>query len=990
MLTLRHFRYACGIGEMQMDSSEYAANMELGLVFLDVMERVTRDGPGFIQQELAAWQDLSPKTMVFEEGVGWEMDLESGAMDTSWFEEFSTTDRNRLLILSAFDIAASNDDSEGFDLSLGFSLGILDNDRDRRAASNANSLSGGSSSATAGAKKSAGAPSKRKKKATQRRQLEKVVSAALYTDPTPGPALSPALYSSASLSGVPTLEDDWALHVVLCVMLVVCGAMLYVALARKKTSSRSTTTQSRIRSVASKHKGPGMATSMPVGNSSQSAAAAVGNHGLASWIMSSLNIPYAVVMAAGDEGESGDGSAFGASWIEGWQSWLGVIGDRVAGLATRLWETKLGSPDVALAGGSLSAHSAAHDAAKKRSGAGKASGSAETQAATVAVTTASSSTSGMSAAASGAGSSLLSNGHCSASIMEDGLRSEVSGGRYSSSSSPRRNKKSSARAREGRSTATASTTAPAAATASAASSVSAGASTKPLATGPNGSNERGRSLLRDGEAAGGSLHQTQHQQQQHRQTQRQRTRDHSASSASSASSATSSASSSSTSSSASGDLLPHVIPDTLLAAHVGVSDDLALWYDWDHVPESREETGWTEKRKKRGKAVSQTAGAPAPAQGPAVTAAGTGKSVPLPSTATPSAVAVKGAQNGAGNRRAQAPVVRGLPSRGVRADSGPPSPDFRPLLSGHSQAPLSYKHAALAHTPQQANGASSPALGPIQPSHSSNGNLVLPPAASTIPSAKAPSLPAPVGPPGPTAEAPASWRWGLHSTSSSSSSPPGPAYLVVPSNGPVLSSARSAPLGPPGLDLGLPALEVVGAPNKTDLVDTGPTSWFHSTAPASTESHSLARDDGEGEDDDLLHILDDFLHQPDPSPVLSSYAYQPSLPLAFSVAQPQHGAPLGMGGSGVSSLSAASLGVSELSPLAPAFEPARGLYMPPPPAPPQTSLASSATSLFGFGGGLNLGAQAVQGLLSVPPQAFDEALFLPKDWNIDNDEVHTN
>lgn len=41
-----------------MDEHEYAANMDLGRVFLEIMGRVVDEGFGFIAPELERWQDI--------------------------------------------------------------------------------------------------------------------------------------------------------------------------------------------------------------------------------------------------------------------------------------------------------------------------------------------------------------------------------------------------------------------------------------------------------------------------------------------------------------------------------------------------------------------------------------------------------------------------------------------------------------------------------------------------------------------------------------------------------------------------------------------------------------------------------------------------------------------------------------------------------------------------------------------------------------------
>eukprot|EP01040_Poterioochromonas_malhamensis_P004172 gene4173-4465_t len=147
----------------QMDENEYSANMDLGTVYLEIMGRVVDEGFGFVGPELEKWQDIghslvtkhiqpvsSPHSSFdsssemgeassFGVGIIWEIDPETGKkqefaveLDGSYFDAFTLQERNRLLVLSAFDIALNLEPYEQFDLSLGFGLGILDNDRSRQ------------------------------------------------------------------------------------------------------------------------------------------------------------------------------------------------------------------------------------------------------------------------------------------------------------------------------------------------------------------------------------------------------------------------------------------------------------------------------------------------------------------------------------------------------------------------------------------------------------------------------------------------------------------------------------------------------------------------------------------------------------------------------------------------------------------------------------------------------------------------------------------
>lgn len=147
-----------------MDLHEYAANMELGTVYLEIMARVVNEGFAFIAPELERWQEFGQSLLLrgtssavpsassgamnlvaeaerknrFGVGIIWEIDPDTGhkkefavELDGSYFDSFSLQERNRLLVLSAFDIAFNLEPDEHFDLSLGFSLGVLDNDKTR-------------------------------------------------------------------------------------------------------------------------------------------------------------------------------------------------------------------------------------------------------------------------------------------------------------------------------------------------------------------------------------------------------------------------------------------------------------------------------------------------------------------------------------------------------------------------------------------------------------------------------------------------------------------------------------------------------------------------------------------------------------------------------------------------------------------------------------------------------------------------------------------
>ena len=111
-----------------MDDNEFAANMELGMVYLQVMGRVVEEGFGFISPELERWQDFGQSLLgtnielastsesanavsVQEQqnniGVGiiWEIDPETGnkkefavELDGSFFDSFSLQERVSYLL----------------------------------------------------------------------------------------------------------------------------------------------------------------------------------------------------------------------------------------------------------------------------------------------------------------------------------------------------------------------------------------------------------------------------------------------------------------------------------------------------------------------------------------------------------------------------------------------------------------------------------------------------------------------------------------------------------------------------------------------------------------------------------------------------------------------------------------------------------------------------------------------------------------------------
>ena len=47
-----------------MDDHEYAANMDFGKAYLDIMLRVVEEGFGFISQEIEKWKDLGQNALL--------------------------------------------------------------------------------------------------------------------------------------------------------------------------------------------------------------------------------------------------------------------------------------------------------------------------------------------------------------------------------------------------------------------------------------------------------------------------------------------------------------------------------------------------------------------------------------------------------------------------------------------------------------------------------------------------------------------------------------------------------------------------------------------------------------------------------------------------------------------------------------------------------------------------------------------------------------
>lgn len=285
-----------------MDLHEYAANMELGTVYLEVMARVVNEGFGFIAPELERWQEFGqnllmrgtppghtmlhplPPSLIpsvdlmaansgdgqsgdrknrFGVGIIWEIDPDTGMkkefaveLDGSYFDSFSLQERNRLLVLSAFDIALNLEPDEQFDLSLGFSLGILDNDKTRHRDSmyhpfsqqdgaNSNGRLDGSNGGPDDILSARHRQREHKRRPRQKSTtLENDVTAAMFEDQT----LSTIGITNAMRSSVPTLkaEDDWTLHLFLAFMIAtVLIVYLSYSESRKKQRNRQPRSNNR-------------------------------------------------------------------------------------------------------------------------------------------------------------------------------------------------------------------------------------------------------------------------------------------------------------------------------------------------------------------------------------------------------------------------------------------------------------------------------------------------------------------------------------------------------------------------------------------------------------------------------------------------------------------------------------------------------------------------------------------------------------------------
>ncbi len=87
-----------------MDEHEYAANMDLGRVFLEIMGRVVDEGFGFIAPELERWQDIEQVLLVRSSGqqagdvdVAGKRNSNNGdtvvEIDGTYFDAFSLDER---------------------------------------------------------------------------------------------------------------------------------------------------------------------------------------------------------------------------------------------------------------------------------------------------------------------------------------------------------------------------------------------------------------------------------------------------------------------------------------------------------------------------------------------------------------------------------------------------------------------------------------------------------------------------------------------------------------------------------------------------------------------------------------------------------------------------------------------------------------------------------------------------------------------------------
>jgi hypothetical protein len=284
-----------------LDFYEYAANMELGTVYLETMVRVENEGFDFIGRELDLWEQDGNKFIAQREkklfsqehdhllttgshsfstcdennplstcnstpfgvGIVWEMDPNDGSLkhevavdfDSSYYDSFPIQERNRLLVLSAFDIALHLEPDDPFDLSLGFNLGVLDSGRARfrdgfqyQSYHTAPSQDGmATTSENVGSGSLTGRHRHREHKRRSRpktQPLENDVAAAIFEDQT----LSPIGISSVMRSSVPTLkaEDDWTLHLFLAFMIATV-LIVYVSYSesRKKQRNRQPRSNSR-------------------------------------------------------------------------------------------------------------------------------------------------------------------------------------------------------------------------------------------------------------------------------------------------------------------------------------------------------------------------------------------------------------------------------------------------------------------------------------------------------------------------------------------------------------------------------------------------------------------------------------------------------------------------------------------------------------------------------------------------------------------------
>jgi len=155
LLQARKYYDELDINFPNMDYNEYAANMDVGQAYLEVMTKVVQDGFAFVSTELDQWgvaaaeaqrqhQQQQANSAGGAKGKGKANKGKSAGGAGNSNKDKGTTskesaaplqvtmaEKNRLLVLYAFDLVHTNP-SDASDLGLGFNRGIVDNDRGRR------------------------------------------------------------------------------------------------------------------------------------------------------------------------------------------------------------------------------------------------------------------------------------------------------------------------------------------------------------------------------------------------------------------------------------------------------------------------------------------------------------------------------------------------------------------------------------------------------------------------------------------------------------------------------------------------------------------------------------------------------------------------------------------------------------------------------------------------------------------------------------------